>query len=179
MPSIVMTVGALPLPRSSAVRISHFLPSLLLLLAGLAAVGLVVVCIVFLYLNFKFTVLKGGLNILVFIIILSTIFIVMSFTLLKKYLFFQLTLFSAGATIILALISMLLSFSHFMSSFQPVVHVIPGLIFMLPLTLLSLFNIVYPDKQDRPYSIIVGILGIVILLLPIFNMSVLSFFNTL
>jgi GGDEF domain-containing protein len=31
------TVGALPLPRSSAVRFSHFIPSLLLLLAGLAA----------------------------------------------------------------------------------------------------------------------------------------------
>ncbi|MGX1182394.1 GGDEF domain-containing protein [Pseudomonas sp. F-14 TE3623] len=33
----VCRVGALPLPRSSAVRFSHFLPSLLLLFAGLAA----------------------------------------------------------------------------------------------------------------------------------------------
>lgn len=37
MPSLLSRVGALPLPRSSAVRLSHFLPSLLLLLAGLAA----------------------------------------------------------------------------------------------------------------------------------------------
>lgn len=37
MPSLLSPVGALPLPRSSAVRFSHFLPSLLLLLAGLAA----------------------------------------------------------------------------------------------------------------------------------------------
>ncbi len=37
MPSLISRVGALPLPRSSAVRLSHFLPSLVLLLAGLAA----------------------------------------------------------------------------------------------------------------------------------------------
>lgn len=37
MPSSLSPVGALPLPRSSAVRLSHFLPSLVLLLAGLAA----------------------------------------------------------------------------------------------------------------------------------------------
>ncbi|RMM46763.1 diguanylate cyclase (GGDEF) domain-containing protein [Pseudomonas corrugata] len=37
MPSLISRVGVLPLPRSSAVRFSHFLPSLLLLLAGLAA----------------------------------------------------------------------------------------------------------------------------------------------
>jgi GGDEF domain-containing protein len=34
---LISRVGVLPLPRSSAVRFSHFLPSLLLLLAGLAA----------------------------------------------------------------------------------------------------------------------------------------------
>ena len=37
MPLFAWWVGVLPLSRSSAVRISHFLPSLLLLLAGLAA----------------------------------------------------------------------------------------------------------------------------------------------
>ena len=37
MPSLISRVGALPLPRFSAMRFSHFLPSTVLLLAGLAA----------------------------------------------------------------------------------------------------------------------------------------------